>query len=94
MTTPASPVEKKKPSVLKIVAVYCLVWLGLAAVFVAYVTFTPDHGGFVQSTANFVGLVGGLLFVPGLIYVLARQGAFRLFPKPHKEKSYYDEVPK
>jgi len=94
MTTPETAPEKKKTSALKIVAVYCAVWISLAAIFIAYVTFAPGHGGFVQSTANIVAMFGGVLFAPGLIYVLARKGAFHLFPRPHKAKNYYDEANK
>jgi hypothetical protein len=94
MTTPHPSSEKKKPSVLKIIGVYCLVWLVVAAVFIAYVTLAPNHGGFVQATANFVAMFAGIAFVPGLILVLAVKGGVHLFPKPHKEKSYYDELPK
>ena len=67
MKTPDTAPEKKKPSVLKVVAVYCAVWISLAALFIAYLTFAPGHGGFVQSTANIVAMFGGLLFAPGLI---------------------------
>jgi hypothetical protein len=89
-----TPPEKKKPSALKIIAVYCLVWLVLGGLFVAYVTFDRDHGGLVQSTAEFLGRIGGVLFVLGLFYVLARMGALHIAPKPQREKSYYDELPK
>ncbi|MDO8544975.1 MAG: hypothetical protein Q7S40_31410 [Opitutaceae bacterium] len=93
ITTPQEP-EKKKASVWKVVGYYCLAWLIVAGSFVAFVMFAPNYGGFVQATADFVAMLAGLAFIPGLILVLAIKGGIHLFPREHKQKSYYDEISK
>jgi hypothetical protein len=94
MTTPAPAETKPKPSLLKIVGWYILAWVVIAAIFVGYVSLAPNNGGFTRDTAHFTAMFGGMLFVPGLIYVLFRKGGVSIFPKPHKEKSYYDDLSK